>query len=527
MSEIIRPTFSLCFTSVRPQFIPQVVALWNGRSKLYATHPIEWVIAVDAGDMASLAAAQSCAGTGEHARHQVFKVVVNNGPKNCVAGWNLAAEHSTGKVIIAVADDFIPPVDWDSQLLSVQPASWIDEDRVIHVNDGYVRTLCTLAILTRKRYEKYGYLWYPKYESLFCDTEFSDVANRDGVIIEAMHLLFEHAHPDCNKRQRDNNDMVHASQARWNSGEQLFNFRRVQGFPLDDGPKAVKTPVSSPKDDGSLKFAVYMQVTQDDISLFDICVRMLEEGVRDIFWAEPDEYWSGDALPAECAAELDAVAERVRNAGINLRRRVFKPRQERMPGDTRITVETRVRNESLRWIRGEGFKHILIVDGDELWKKGTLNAIRPYIQQGHTAVATYMVPVIGFPGWPVGEATDTAVVYIGGSAIFRCCRSPLGRNIILPSAQVIHFTGTRRNMEETVLKHTRSGHYDDPDYLFDTWIKEVLPNIKPGWDYLWPNGVRGLHMFQPKQIWPRVRNWLSEELDSIPEGIRKYIGTSV
>jgi len=520
------PTFSLAYTSVRPALIPQVVNLWTSR----ATRPfeIEWVIAVDDGDAASIAAATSCSALAlpPDPKCRAVKVLVNTGAKTCVAGWNVAAAATTGKIIVAVADDFMPPQGWDNLLLSTGPKDWPDGEFVVHVNDGYVQSLCTLAILTRKRYERFGYLWYPKYESMFCDTEFGEVAIRDGIVIEAMHLLFEHLHPDCGKRQRDQQDIKHASTQRWQVGETLFKYRQAIGFPTDDGPKAVKAPTVQPKQVKADGFCVYMQVTRDDLCLFEVCNRMKEEGVNDIFWAEPDEYWSGEPLEPNCKEELDAAAEQVRKVGINLRRHTFNVKSNRMPGDSRIAVETRVRNDSLRWIRGEGFKHILIVDGDELWKPGTLATIKPYIDQGHSSVMTYMVPVIGLPGWPVGEAVDTAVVYIGGTSLFKCCRSPLGRLVILPSPLVIHFTGTRRTMADTVVKHTRSGHYDDKDYLFDLWVKDVLPNIKPGWTYKWPNGIEGLHMYQPKQIWPRVREWLPDELAAIPASVRKYIGTT-
>jgi hypothetical protein len=763
------PTFSLAYTSVRPAFIPQVVHMWTSR----AAKPldIEWCIAVDDGDTAAMTAAASCSALAlpPEPKCRAVRVMVNNGPKTCVAGWNMAAATTTGKIIIAVADDFNPPHHWDSLLLSLSPRGWENAEHVVHINDGYVQSLCTLAILTRKRYERFGYLWYPKYESMFClhpktqvymgdyslrmasevvpghivigvekrlgkkgtaqarehlvrtpvemvssriaerfeittssgsrlcctedhlwgyyadgkltnygaakigrkltkvldclpeaprgterqrgwlagifdggghfpvitqspsknpevcteieialkalglgytthdfvqrgfvqrvftltggrqayfqflnwinpvkrsgkavdtrmltsrfavpdaivdikpigrgqvvclttgtknfiadgflshncDTEFGEVAIRDGVVIEAMHLLFEHLHPDCGKRQRDQQDMKHASSTRWQMGETLFNYRRMQGFPIDDGPKAVKAPTIQPKASTAEGFCAYMQVTRDDLCLLEVCWRMKEEGVSDIFWAEPDEYWSGEPLEPYCAMELEATALEVRKIGINLRRRTFSVKSNRMPGDSRIAVETRVRNDSLHWIRSEGFKKILIVDGDELWKPGTLAAIKPYVDQGHSSVMTYMVPVIGLPGWPVGEAVDTAVVYIGGTSLFKCCRSPLGKFVILPSPLVIHFTGTRRTLEETIRKHTRSGHYDDPDYLFDLWIKDVLPNIKPGWAYRWPNGIEGLHMFTQKQIWPRCREWLPDELAAIPESLHAYLG---
>ena len=141
------PTFSLAYTSVRPALISKVVESWNKR----AVNPldIEWVISVDADDAPSLAAASAC-----HAA----KVVINDGAKTCVAGWNSAAAATTGKVIIAVADDFWPPQGWDALLLALAPKGWIEGEYVVHVNDGYVRSLCTLAILTRKRYARFGLL---------------------------------------------------------------------------------------------------------------------------------------------------------------------------------------------------------------------------------------------------------------------------------------------------------------------------------------------------------------------------------
>jgi hypothetical protein len=116
----------------------------------------------------------------------------------------------------------------------------MDNPHVVHVEDGYVHNLFVLAILTRKRYEQFGYIFYPGYESMFCDTEFTEVSYRDSVVIPATNLLFEHIHCDCGKRVRDIHDKEHSSKDRWNRGEMLFNYRKDLGFPLDDGPMAGK-----------------------------------------------------------------------------------------------------------------------------------------------------------------------------------------------------------------------------------------------------------------------------------------------
>ena len=500
------PTFSLAYTSVRPQVIPDVVKLW--RDRMNNPNDAEVVIAVDDGDAACLAAAQSVSGA---------VVVVNRGSKDCTAGWNCAAAATTGKVIIAVADDFLPPKNWDSLLLALEPKGWEDGEWVIKTEDGYVHDIFVLPILTRKRYERFGYLYYVKYRSMFNDTEFGDVARRDGVVIEANHLMFEHLHPDCGKRPRDGVDLVHASKARWNQSQMIYLFRKARNFPLDDGPKAVAEAPLQPRPSNE-HFVAYMQVIKDDLCLLDVCHRLMEEGVKDFCLCQPDQYWSGEPVEPEQASTVSQIAAQLREDGNTVHQQTFHVEQFRMPGDTRILVETRVRNASLEWVNKLGYNHILIVDGDELWIHGTLDIIKGYVQQGHKVVSCYMVPVIGLPGYPVDFAGDTAVVYVAGGVIFKACRSPYVRQTVVPRPLIYHFTGTRKNMEETVKKHRRGGHYDDPEYDFEGWIKDKLPVIRPG--------MKDAHMFKPHSVWPVVRAWRKGELEAMPESVRPYLGTT-
>lgn len=505
------PTFSLAYTSVRSLVIPKVVKLWNDRSEL-KDH--EWVISVDEGDAPSFAAANALSILGN------VKVVVNSGDRNCNTGWNVAAESTSGKVIIAVPDDFVPPERWDTLLLGLNPQGWIDGEYVVHIDDGYVRTLCTLAILTRKRYERFGYLFYPGYQSMFTDTEFTEVAYRDGVVIYAQHLLFEHLHPDCKKRERDSVDTKHASQSRWDEGEALFNARKSAGFPLDAGPLANKNAVKVLTSD---EFVAYLQVTKDDFCLFEVCKRLYEEGLNRFFFSVPDEYWSGEPTPRDGIDEVFRISESVRTLGANVEVKVFgvgKYRQFVSGDRARIAVETKVRNESLSWIRSMGYHNIVIVDGDELWFRGTLDVLKDYVgRTGSEAVACHLIPAIGLPSYPVDSAVDKATIYIGGTAMFKECRGPIGTVNILHVRGMVHFTGTRRNTQEIFDKHRRSGHYDDADYDFEGWLRNVLPNIAPG--------MRNAHMFKKYQVWPEVRAWRSEELAQIPQSLHRYLGFAV
>lgn len=533
MTQNTVPIFSLAYTTCRPHMIQKVLELWNSRSTL---HNHEFVIAVDDNVPATITAAIS-------ASQQVKNASVSiqpNAPYNCVKGWNLAAEKSSGKIIIAVADDFVPPTGWDQSLLDLQPKGWEDGEWVVHTEDGYVHDIFVLGIVTRKRYEKFGYLFYPGYESMFSDTELTEMAHRDGVVIEARHLLFEHMHPDAGKRQRDSADVRHASSERWTRGEMLFNYRKARGFPIDVGPKApVEVPPSSapavtiastPANvsvlpvASSRKWAAYIQVTKDEFFLFDICERLFEEGVKDFFFCIPDEYWAGNVTPKEDIEELVAIAAKLKTIGANAFTKVFDVSGYRYPGDTRLRTETRVRNDSLAWIRSQGFRDIVIVDSDELWFRGTLKAIEEQVARGAMTISSPMIPVIGVPGYPVERATDVAIVYIGGNAVFQECRSPMIKPFQLPLPYVIHFTGTRRTLDEVIIKLRASGHYDDPQYAFELFIEKVLPNIKPGFTYTWPTGHTGLHFYLPYQIWPSVRNWRAEERNQIPKALWPHLG---
>jgi len=524
------PTFSLAYTSVRPQMMRTLFETWNARAIL---NQHEWVISVDGGDQASIDTARELS----QVRPGVSAVIQTMPPFNCVRGWNLAAEHTTGKVIIAVADDFSPPAGWDKALLDLKPG-WEDEEWVVHTEDGYVHDIFVLGIVTRKRYEKFGYIFYSEYESMFSDTELTMVAHRDGVVLEAPQLLFEHQHPDCGKRARDHVDAKHASTDRWNRGQMLFNFRKAQGFPLDAGPKAAAIvsapaavvaapalPAPVPGADG-FAWAAYLQVTKDDFCLFEVCQRLVEEGVKAFFFAVPDEYWNGTVTPESDIEQVRRTGQLLTEANqgqVTCNIRVFDVSACRFTGDTRLRTETRVRNDSLAWIRSYSYRHILIVDGDELWLQGTLATIATYVKQGVLTISSPMVPVIGLPGYPVDRATDTAVVYIGGNAIFQECRSPHIKPVQLSRPHVMHFTATRKTMEEIVVKLRQSGHYDDPQYLFEEFIEKVLPNIKPGFTHKWPTGHVGLHFYLPYQIWNSVRQWRPEELVHIPKSIWPYL----
>jgi hypothetical protein len=127
--------------------------------------------------------------------------VCNGDKKDCVAGWNYAAKLSTGAFIITVADDFFPCPHWDTELLKLIDFS---KQQVLEVHTGDKHEdVMSFCMMTREYYSRYGYVYFPEYVSVFCDNDFTDQARKDGVVVDAKHLKFEHRHPTVTGAEPD------------------------------------------------------------------------------------------------------------------------------------------------------------------------------------------------------------------------------------------------------------------------------------------------------------------------------------
>lgn len=154
--------------------------------------------------------------------------LVKEGVTGPASGWNAAARASRGDILITVADDYFPQDAWDAQIRDAIPD--VTRDVVLQVNnsDGSGKLL-PFSILTRRYYERYGYIFYPAYHGLFGDSEFTAQARRDRVVYAARQIVFEHRHPDLGRAPMDE---VYARQkSHFAAGKRLFKERKAKGFP--------------------------------------------------------------------------------------------------------------------------------------------------------------------------------------------------------------------------------------------------------------------------------------------------------
>jgi len=255
-----RPRFSILHTSARPHAWRAVYDAWLAN----ADHPedVEYVLVVDERwgfdrkqmiDMRletfnRIRTVRENGGITSSAADLLFW---NAGRRCYVEGVNLAAKHATGDILIVVADDQFPCEHWDT-LIKSDGAPGLTAHRqefVVWAPTGtpseYERGIIVMPIMSRALYERWGYVMYPGYESMYSDNDLCEHAKAEGVLIEARHLpVFPHKHFLFTPGVKV--DAAYEAQNRSEAyvlGERLLHARRANGF--KDVPANPPTPIRS------------------------------------------------------------------------------------------------------------------------------------------------------------------------------------------------------------------------------------------------------------------------------------------
>lgn len=147
--------------------------------------------------------------------------------RSAVDAINNAAKVSTGDILIVVSDDSDCPRNWVEKILN---ATSHKRDWMLKVNDGIQRWLITMPIMDRAYYNRFGYVYYPEYSHMFCDTELTHVADILNRTIKRNDLEFRHNHYSVTKAKRD--EVSIKADATWNQGKQLYLQRVKESFGL-------------------------------------------------------------------------------------------------------------------------------------------------------------------------------------------------------------------------------------------------------------------------------------------------------
>jgi hypothetical protein len=74
---------------------------------------------------------------------------------------------------------------------------------------------------------------HPDYEGMFVDNEMAEHARRDGVVVEATHIVFDHHHPLLNGGPDDEVYRRQNAPEAYEKGLAILRRRAALGFPRE------------------------------------------------------------------------------------------------------------------------------------------------------------------------------------------------------------------------------------------------------------------------------------------------------
>lgn len=156
----------------------------------------------------------------------VNKVDACNRDIEKVNGWD---------ILILASDDMVCQVNnWDLILSNEMESFYPDTDGVLWHWDGDNNTrvkLNTMCILGYDYYKRFNYIYHQDYRSLFCDNEFTEVANRLGKQSYFEQVLFKHIHfSNTHGIQRD--ALMNRTQSFYQLDKLIYEQRKSINFNL-------------------------------------------------------------------------------------------------------------------------------------------------------------------------------------------------------------------------------------------------------------------------------------------------------
>jgi hypothetical protein len=103
-------------------------------------------------------------------------------------------------ILVNVSDDMVFTIKGFDKIIR---SNFDNLGQCLHFPDGNTTELITMSIIGKQFYDRFGYIYNPQYESLFCDNEQTDVAKFLGAYKYVDKQIFEHKHPAFGKAQMD------------------------------------------------------------------------------------------------------------------------------------------------------------------------------------------------------------------------------------------------------------------------------------------------------------------------------------
>jgi hypothetical protein len=138
-------------------------------------------------------------------------------------------------ILINTSDDMcFVKKGFDSIIVQRMQENFPDFDGVLHFDDGnhYGSKLMTMSIMGKPYYDRFGYIYFPGYDSVYCDNEAKDVALKLGKYKYFPEVLFNHNHPVWGKAQWDEQYRLTEKPSNYQKDGLTYNIRKKNKFYL-------------------------------------------------------------------------------------------------------------------------------------------------------------------------------------------------------------------------------------------------------------------------------------------------------
>lgn len=132
-------------------------------------------------------------------------------------------------------DDMIPTAEgYDDVMLTRLFELFPDTDGAVWLNDQYMGydENCTIVSAGRKYYERFGYIYYPGYGSVFADNEYTEVGKALGLLVYVSDRIVKHDWVGKNQ-SLDPLLLRNEEPAIYQADRLIFEDRKSKGFPKD------------------------------------------------------------------------------------------------------------------------------------------------------------------------------------------------------------------------------------------------------------------------------------------------------
>ena len=179
-------------TRERPEIFKKIITDYI--SKLSGKRSVKFIISLDSND-------RSCNNQEfinflESLKNRVTLEYFFGESKNKIDACNRDIPTEDWRVCILVSDDMVPKKHgFDDIILSDMEKYYPDFDGALNYNthrQAFKNRTMVLSIIGKKYYDRFGYIYYPGYKSIYCDNEQTEVAIKLNKLVDIDNTIISH-----------------------------------------------------------------------------------------------------------------------------------------------------------------------------------------------------------------------------------------------------------------------------------------------------------------------------------------------